>query len=476
MKSLFLNPIKYIALALALAVTVSSCKDKDDDDPEPTPVVKAKMDTLTIVSSSRTLSKDTIYILSGFVYVENGATLTIPAGTIIKGDKASMGTLIVERGAKIMAEGTKEQPIVFTSAVAKNGRESGDWGGVVICGKAKANPTTTPKVEGGPRSEYGGTDDADNSGILKYVRIEFPGFPFQPDKEINGLTLCAVGSGTVIENIQVSYSNDDSYEFFGGTVNCKNLIAYKGIDDEFDTDYGYSGKVQYALGIRDYREADISGSNGFESDNDGDASSNTPMTTCVFANVSLIGPLDTLAKSISGDYKHGLHMKKNTKLSIYNSVIAGWSIGVNIDGETKAWANAKSGDLNIKYCAIAGCKTKTAVASGTPTDVNYTAAGLETFLTDNDNTFYATTDDIKIRKSFANIRTKGTDGKFSEKENATITLKPEAGSALLSGANWSDSKVSTWFTKETFIGAFGATDWTEGWANWSPNSTDYTKE
>lgn len=138
---------------------------------------------------------------------------------------------------------------MFTSEEAKGNRRPGDWGGIILCGKAKNNKSEM-QIEGGPRTKHGGNDDADNSGVLSYVRIEFAGYPFQTDQEINGLTLGSVGSGTKIDHVQVSYTNDDSYEWFGGTVNCKYLVAYKGWDDDFDTDNGFSGKFssvcQYA--------------------------------------------------------------------------------------------------------------------------------------------------------------------------------------------------------------------------------------
>ena len=182
--------------------------------------------------------------------MKDGATLTIEPGTVIRGSKANKGALIIEKGAKIMAEGTLDNPIVFTSNQDAGSRSYGDWGGVILLGKATVNKVD-PIIEGGPTSTYGGSDDADNSGIIKYVRIEFPGIAFQPDKEINGLTFGGVGSGTTIDYIQVSYSGDDSYEWFGGAVNVKHLIAFRGWDDDWDTDYGYHGMAQFCVDLRD---------------------------------------------------------------------------------------------------------------------------------------------------------------------------------------------------------------------------------
>ena len=238
------------------------------------------------ITSNMTLTADKTYLLKDIVRVMSGATLTIEPGTIIYGENATQGSLIIERGGKIMAEGTVDKPIVFTSEFNKPGSAQtptyGDWGGIILLGKAPINvPGDTAKIEG-PGDYYGGgvnPDPDDNSGVMKYVRIEYPGIAYSPNNEINGLTFGGVGRGTTIDYVQVSYSGDDSYEWFGGTVNCKHLIAYRGWDDDFDTDFGFQGKLQYLVGIRDPEIADASESNGFESDNDGSGSVNTPRTS-----------------------------------------------------------------------------------------------------------------------------------------------------------------------------------------------------
>lgn len=298
---------------------------------------------------------NTVYLLTGFVYVVDGVTLTIKPGTIIRGDKDTKGSLIIERGAKLIAQGTADNPIVFTSNQPVGSRAYGDWGGVILCGKGVINvPGGEAIIEGGPRSNYGGTDDADNSGILNYVRIEFPGIPFVPDKEINGLTLGAVGSNTSLDYIQVSYSGDDSYEWFGGNVNAKHLVAYRGWDDDFDTDYGYRGMIQYAVSLRDPAIADPgSGSNSFESDNDGTGSDNLPQTQAIFSNVSVFGPKIESSTAINSNYKRAMHIRRNSALNIYNSVVTGFPIGLFLDGD-KTQANASAGTLNIKNTIIAG--------------------------------------------------------------------------------------------------------------------------
>ena len=279
-----------LLLSLGLGLAVASCDrttTEDNTDPTPTGTDKTIKGSITANTTIKAIDKN---ILEGFVYVEAGATLTIEPGAVIKGDKATKATLIIKPGAKIIAEGTVDKPIVFTSNQAKGSRNYGDWGGVVLLGKAPVNKTPAT-IEGENISTFGGTDAADNSGTLKYVRIEFAGIAFETDKEINGLTLGGVGSGTTIDYVQISYSGDDVYEWFGGNVNAKHLISYKNLDDDFDTDWGYAGRVQYGLALRDPKVADqcsCSDSNGFESDNDGSGSDASPQTSATFANISIL--------------------------------------------------------------------------------------------------------------------------------------------------------------------------------------------
>ena len=314
------------------------------------------------ISSNTTWTNNNVYLLDGWVYVVDGVTLTIEPGTVIRGSKANKGALIVEPGGKIIARGTKEQPIVFTSNEPAGQRSYGDWGGLVVCGRAKVNKAN-PQIEGGPRTVYGGTNDADSSGVLSYIRIEFPGIAFQPDKEINGLTLGGVGSKTQIDHIQVSYCGDDSYEWFGGTVNAKYLIAYKGWDDDFDTDYGFRGLVQFGVSLRDPQIADPgSKSNSFESDNDGSGSAAEPFTSPVFSNISSFGPLATPSTQISGDYLRAMHLRRNTKIKIFNSVFAGWPTGLFIEGPSIE--NAKNGELKVRNCVMSGMTADFGVKSG----------------------------------------------------------------------------------------------------------------
>ena len=176
------------------------------------------------ITEDMTLSASNTYLLKGFVYVQSGVTLTIEPGVIVKGDKTTKATLIIERGGKIMAQGTPEKPIVFTSSKPAGSRKPGDWGGIILLGKAPNN-LGEMTIEGGITAKHGGTDPNDNSGVLSYVRCEFAGVEYSTDNEINAITFGSVGNGTKIDHIQVSYSGDDSYEWFGGTVNAKYMVA-----------------------------------------------------------------------------------------------------------------------------------------------------------------------------------------------------------------------------------------------------------
>lgn len=305
------------------------------------------------ITTNTTWTNDNTYLLNGYVYIADGATLTIEPGTVIRGDEANKGTLIVERGGKLIAQGTSSQPIVFTSNNAIGGRDYGDWGGIIICGKAKNNQGSDVLIEGGVGAYYGGEDNDDNSGVLEYVRIEFCGIAFSPNNEINGLTMGSVGSGTTIDYVQVSYSGDDAFEWFGGNVRSKHLIAYRAWDDDFDTDFGFTGYVQFGVSLRDPNIADVSGSNAFESDNDAAGSALTPITKPVFSNISIFGPKVTSGTSIHVDYKRAMHLRRNTQCSIFNSLFCGYPTGLFIDGSATE-ANANSDLLKIENTYLAG--------------------------------------------------------------------------------------------------------------------------
>jgi hypothetical protein len=435
---------------LALTATVvTSCK-KDDKPPVVTPEDQLGYDLTSDITSDRTLLSGKTYTMKNMVYVKNGATLTIQPGVTIKVAKGK-NALVITRGAKIMAAGTAESPIVFTS---NEGAPSyGDWGGIVILGKAATNASFNQKpgegeIEGGINNAagdglYGGSDDGDNSGVLKYVRIEYGGYAFLPDKELNSLTLGAVGSGTQIDYVQCSYGLDDAFEMFGGTVNLKHIIAYKGLDDEFDCDNGYRGTVQFAISVRDASKADVSGSNGFEQDNDASGSTTAPITAPVFANVTLIGPKQDANTTIHKDFKRAAHLRRNTRTSIYNSILMGYPTGILIDG-SKAAQNFMDGQMELKGLLLAGMGKALDTAGTTSVGLNMS----ERFANAEwKNETKANTSDAGLAAAY------GSGSSFDP--------TPTSGSIATSGAV-SVSKGSV--TSTNYRGAVGPGDtWWKGW-------------
>ncbi len=413
------------------------------------------------ITQNLTLTADKQYLLKGFVTVERGATLTIEPGTIIYGDKETKGSLIIKRGGKIYANGTKDRPIVFTSAQPVGRRAAGDWGGVLILGEAPINvPGGTAVVEGGLGDDgiYGGNNPDDSSGVFRYVRIEFPGVPYTPDNEINGLTLGGVGRKTLIEYVQVSYSGDDAFEWFGGNVNARYLVAYRTLDDDFDTDFGWSGKVQFALAIRDPNIADVSGSNGFEADNDGTGTTNQPRTSGVFSNITLIGPMpDTTFTGYNPNYRRGAHLRRSTRLNIYNSVFIGWPVGIYLDGSNVV-NDAQNDTLQIRNVVLAGIK----FANQVQTNVSGFNARNWFLNPQYNNKIYSTANELKLVDPF----------------NLTNPAPiPLPNSPLIGIADFTNPRLRD-LTPVNWVGAFGPDStqrWDLGWTNYDPQNTDYSR-
>ncbi|MEP0860671.1 MAG: T9SS type A sorting domain-containing protein [Ignavibacterium sp.] len=412
------------------------------------------------INSNAFLSKNKRYLLRGFVNVNPPATLTIQAGTVIYGEKSTKGSLIINRGAKIFAQGTPDEPIVFTSQELPGNRGPGDWGGVILAGNATINvPGGTATLEGGTGTVYGGgttPNDDDNSGILKYVRIEFPGIAFLPDNEINGLTLGGIGRGTTIEYVQVSYSGDDSFEWFGGTVNGKYLIAFKGVDDEFDMDFGFRGNLQFGFGLRDPNIADISGSNGFETDNDGTGTFNTPRTLPVISNFTVVGPMpDTSFTSYNPNFRRGAHIRRSALTSIYNSIVMGYPIGLLLDGS--GVGNAAIGDtLQIRNSIWAGLRAGNGIIT------NYGQL--------NALQWYDT-------PAFQNRRyvQPSEVGLIAPFNLTSPNPVPNSGSPAATGAAFSNPRLGSFFTPTSYVGAFdpSGSRWDLPWANYDPQNTSY---
>lgn len=492
MKLFKLFNLAWIASSIMLFTNCSS-DNNSSTDPDPVPVVGVIGDGST---TGYEIKKDTVfekgtYTLKGWVYVVKGASVTFKPGTIIKGDKATTGSLIIEPGAKIYAQGTASNPIVFTSAQAKGSRKPGDWGGLIICGNAKTNNGGQLQIEGGPRTKYGGDNDADNSGILSYVRVEFAGYPFEENKEINGITFGAVGSGTKVDHLQVSYSNDDSYEWFGGSVSAKYLVAYHGWDDDFDTDYGFSGKLQYLLAVRNPKIADTSLSNGFESDNNASGTAGTPKTSVVFSNVTLVGPIGQAAdfvntleyinagnyrpnnNSKTGLFQAAMQIRRYSQLSCFNSVAMGFPVGLLLDnqkGDTQSLATNGTLKINNVFFAqmgVVGSDVNNSFADKYSTNgVNMTDA--QSF----SHTYFTSQAGNKV---FASI----SDLKLKQPNSLSVNSNwgPTTGSPLLGAASFTDPLLQSGFDKVDYVGAFksdaDADNWMKGWTNFDPQNTDY---
>ncbi len=480
-------------LAAAALFTFSSCKKKTEYVDRivyvEKPDTSVKYTQLTGSLATQSLDASKKYLIVGTVFVESGATVTIPAGTKLFGQKSTKGTLVVKPGGKLIADGTASNPIIFTSNQDKGAREQGDWGGVLLLGKANCNQNS-PAIEGiTPAVNYGtfqsSANDNDNSGIIRYVRIEYAGIALTPNNETNGLTFGAVGNGTTIDYVQVSYGGDDSYEWFGGTVNCSHLVAFAGWDDQFDTDFGFSGKIQYAVGIVDPFNADQSGSNGFECDNDASGDAATPKTAAVFSNVTLLGPIyDSAKTTFSGNYLHAMHLRRNCEQSIFNSVIVGYPIGLNLDGTL---ANYVSGagvlDNNILVCPGAKGKAIRPFFNGSASD-----AGVATYwkTTKNNQVFtgnnpQATAGSLTYSKALADAGIEPTlimgfntvagvsGGTYPQNPNLALFT-----GITQSGATYTDAKLTSWFTTTgSFRGAFGSNDWTDVWSNFNTQNTSY---
>ncbi|MBA2687025.1 MAG: hypothetical protein H0U64_02890 [Gemmatimonadaceae bacterium] len=355
-----LNRKSFILASTLFAAVVATACFSDSEVTGVTAGTKGNAILSGAVTSSRTLYADTVYTLSGYVKVQSGATLAIHAGTKIVGDTTVAGSsLWILRGAKIDAQGTAANPIVFTSARAAGFRKPGDWGGIIIVGNAKINRTANPIFTEGPTTTAenyaGGTNDNDNSGTMRYVRIEFAGYDVSggQGQELNSLSLYAVGRGTTLEYIQAVAGLDDSFEWFGGTVDGRYLVSYESGDDHFDWTEGYSGRNQFMLALQTQLIQPRAGTGtlstdprGFEGDGcentkAGCTFANAPFSMPVFANFTVIGPGAGVFAQADGN---GSVVRRGSGASMVNGIIGRWpQYGVSLrDAETNSLLAADS--------------------------------------------------------------------------------------------------------------------------------------
>jgi hypothetical protein len=456
-----------IAILTSLALTAVACSD----DPKPVVTPDANPgpgpDTVLVegdIAASTTWTAAKPYVLAKNtpIFVKPGVTLTIEPGTEIRGQQGSL--LVISRGAKILAQGRADKPIVLTSSQAVGMRTPGWWGGLLVLGAAPINtgvrstpPTTDVLFEAFPNSrgaegKFGGTDPADNSGIIRYVRIEFAGYNFVDSREFNSLTLCGVGTGTEIDYVQVHKGSDDGVELFGGTVNLKHLVASQNEDDGFDTDNGWNGKAQFIVVQNVSHPATLpEASNGYESDNHATAASYTaePRTLPTVSNVTLIGDRDW-----AGGANWAAVFRRGTGGRYYNHIWLNFQRGPEVrDAETAAQITA--GNLQVINSILFG--------NGAPADNNLAppppAAG-------------ASPEDETLLFNAASKARLGLDPGLPAAATSKTApdWKPVAGAAALAAENAGAPPADPFFdATATFVGAIGAVDWTTGWTKYPQN-------
>jgi hypothetical protein len=404
------------------------------------------------VTASFTMTADKQWLLEGGVFIGDDSAetvLTIEPGTTVYGETASKAFLTIRRGSRIEAAGTAEKPIVFTSSKSPGQRARGDWGGLVINGRAPVNGCETAPCESegeGGTGQYGGGDAADSSGTLRYVRVEFAGFPITEDNELNGVAFQGVGAGTEVDHLQVHMAKDDGVEFFGGTVNVKHVVLTGISDDNIDWTDGWTGKAQFVL-VQQYEDA---GDNGIEADNNGDNNDALPRSAPMLANLTIIG----VPEAASSDL--GVLLREGTAAHLHDSVVLGWNEACFDIDHSATFALAKdgealSGELMVKN-TILSC-AKTFVADDEKNDAGEAQPdpwSVEAFLfTLNSGN---KTVDPDLTKPF---------------DTAAPDARPKAGSPALTGAA---TPSDAFFTSVPYVGAFDATnDWTAGWITTSRN-------
>ena len=421
-------------------------------------------DTLSnSITTDKSLDANINYIVNGQLFVKNNAVLTIPAGTTIsfvKNDTLEKkSVMVITQGAKLVISGTADKPVIFTSAAM--GKAAGDWGALILLGKAPTN-TGTGHVEGLPVSEdtkYGGTVADDNSGSIKYLRLEYSG-GINPDAEdewkvdkASGLLLASVGNGTSVDHVMVEHSNDDGFQFVGGTVNASYLVAFNNGDDDFDFDLGYTGNLQFIVA---YRPALTSThalrANAFESYNDEVPTNNLPYTRPVVSNMSIVGPQGTeLTKT---NLNQGVYIRKGTRFVVQNSVVAEYPQGALMVCIRTRPILLNTTQSTFKYNLVQSDNANTTFSWDKDSKV-IGDPELETFALNNinNNTKYLSSSEIQLKAMY-------TPG--------APDLTPATGSPALTGANFDGADFANFFQKVTYRGAFGADNWAavSNWANW----------
>lgn len=418
--------LSYLSFTLFVAVFIS-CDDGIDPPVAETvgglEILEVRLGNLLFydlkgsVTQDYTLTNDKNWLLDGAIHVVEGATLSIEAGTnVYAAFNEGTSYLSVERGARILAEGTSTQPIVFTTIRKLTSiPQPGDWGGIIINGRAPINVAGGEAEGEGNTGTYGGNDPEDNSGILRYVIVEYAGKQLGLDNELNSISLNGVGRGTTVEFVEALYGSDDGFEIFGGTVNLKYALAFGNADDSFDWTYGWSGYGQFWVVQQD----PFKGDRGIEADNNSDDPDATPFSSPIISNITLLGAQD------GDDANSGIKLRNGTKGFIYNAIVTNFSNhGVDV-GETSA-PFVSSDELVLEHSRVFD-------------NGRVNAEGMD----------------------FKNATT------FETTESNQFDDEPSlAGFIGSAEGSFDPSTIDPWFTSVTFIGAVNSNnDWTASWAN-----------
>ena len=356
MKKTFRNVLGILLMSSAILVSCNGSDDNKTTPPTSTFVANADDFKGTIDNGTVTLDASKEYQLTGRLVVANGATLIIPAGTKIVGTGGTSAYIAVAQGGKIEVNGTAERPVVMTGKEAT----PGSWGGLVICGKAPINKGLTATSEVADLT-YGGTEVADNSGSIRYLRIEYSGAIFSSEKEFNGLSLFGVGNGTTIEYVQLHDGSDDGIEFFGGTVNTKYIVSTNNEDDQFDWTEGWNGTNEFWYS----KQRSDSGNRGVEADNNANNHLATPISAPSIKNVTLIG------RGSASQEPQGFKLRVGTYATIDNVVISNFSTGFDVehDATLAAITSGKLKATNVRFDNVT-TKAKGKNTAGESVDAN----------------------------------------------------------------------------------------------------------
>lgn len=453
----------YLLTLMALTLFAACKKDKISNNN----TGNKKLDTLQgAITADRTLDPSVNYYLKGQVYVKGNATLTIPAGITVYAqvnqDRSAKSALIITQGSKININGTSDKPVVFTSAAAN--KQPGDWGAIVLLGKAPTNSATGNNAAGLPitaDTQYGGSVSNDNSGSITYLRLEYTGGLNPPAEDewaidkVSGLAMLSVGSGTKVDNVMVKYSNDDSFQWVGGTVNATHLISYDAGDDDFDFDMGYEGNLQFLIGYRTKASSQALRANGVESYNDSVPTTNTPLTRPVISNMTLIGPQGTDANTTN--VWMGVYMRKGTRLAIRNIVDAEFSKGAFMVCPRTRPVILADNDAEFRSNLVQTDTVARTFAWDQGQILAVPDPELTTFETNsvNKDSVLTLSADFKLVAMYSS--------------GGAPDLTPGAGSPALSGADFSGPDFSNaFFVQTTYRGAIGTSNWAaqSTWADW----------